>query len=115
MLGREVCRVDDVLYRDRQAVQRPWRAAQFPLFVGALGSIESGSGIEMREGPHVWFERFDPIKMGAHNRGGGRVPRAYALDERERRFLRDPVAHWLAAWDEGDQASSRVNKRSIAQ
>jgi hypothetical protein len=55
ILGREVCRVDDVLYRDRQAVQRPWQAAQFLLFVGALGSIESGSGIEMREGAHVRF------------------------------------------------------------
>ena len=56
-----------------------------------------------------------PIETGAHNRGGGRVPAPDALDERERRVLRDLIAHGLAACDEGDQASKCVKRRSITQ
>ena len=86
-----------------------------PFLVGALGCGESGGGVEMSEGPDVRFERFDPLKRGAHNGDGGRAPAAHAFDEGKRRFLKDRIRHWLAACDEGDQASNRVNIRPIVQ
>ena len=64
MLGRIIRRVDDVFDRDWQAVQRPRRIARFSLVVGALGCGEGGGGVEMSEGPHVRFERFDADRDG---------------------------------------------------
>jgi len=76
---------------------------------------KAGGGVEVSERPHVRFERFDPIETGAHNLGGRRVASAHALDERERRFLRDLLAHGSAVCDEDDQVSRRVKRRSITQ
>jgi hypothetical protein len=90
-------------------------SASRPGAATAWTPIERGGGVKISKGPDVRFEGFDPLKGGTHAHDGGRAPGSQALDERKRRFLKARLPHWMAACDVGDQASRRVNRRSIAQ
>ncbi len=111
--GRHVGRVDDVLDRDRQAVERPEREAGSFGRVGLFGCGQRRLRREIGEGADVLLPLLDAAEIEAHRLDRARFPAPQALDEVERGVASARRIHRAAS--AGDQASSRAKSRSIAQ
>src|SRR5262249_10849854 len=123
-LGREIGGVDDVLDRDRDAVERTERTTLRAALVEGARLTERGVAIEMGEGADLAVPRVDAIEAGADillrreraagdlrggfGRGQGRVVGQTVLSHSNRiavRFIRNvSFGHWAA---EGRRPHSR--------